>query len=76
LPRGTAPDTPEQPEPKPAPPRDTYSLAEFNARMGIHEATGRRWIQAGVIKAIRIRRRYRIPVSEVARLMKTAAVKP
>jgi excisionase family DNA binding protein len=73
LPRGSAPAALEPPAPPR--PRATYSLAEFNALMGIHEATGRRWIAAGVIKAIRIRRRYRIPVTEVPRLLKNAAVK-
>jgi excisionase family DNA binding protein len=49
--------------------RVTYSMSEFNQMFGIHEATGRRWVNAGVIRAIRIRGQYRIPASEVERLL-------
>jgi excisionase family DNA binding protein len=57
-------------------PRATLSLSEFTQRMGVHEATGRRWVHSGIIKALRIRRRFRIPVTELDRLLKTAKVKP
>jgi excisionase family DNA binding protein len=70
LPANSAPP-PDKPEPKVEPKveRVTYSMGEFCQRFGIHHDTARRWIKAGVVRAIRIRGRHRIPVSEERRLL-------
>jgi excisionase family DNA binding protein len=60
LPRDSAPDARE--------PRVLLKLNRFCKKMDIHEATARRWIAAGVVKAVKIRGQFRIPESEAERL--------
>jgi excisionase family DNA binding protein len=72
LPHQSAPPFAGREQPKPGA-RLTYDMGEFNAMMGIHEATGRRWIKAGVVRALKIRGQFRIPASEVERLLQGKA---
>jgi len=47
-----------------------YSVEEAAERLGVSQETVRRWVRLGHIKAVRPGfRAWRIPVSEVARLL-------
>jgi excisionase family DNA binding protein len=45
-----------------------YSTSEVAKRLGINRVTMYRWVQKGVVKAYKIGKRLKIPISEVERL--------
>jgi len=62
-------------EPEPAPPR-ALTLAETAARLACSPKTLRRMIDAGEINAVRVGRRYRVPLDELRRLLSSPAERP
>lgn len=50
--------------------RLTYKIAEYAHMFGLHEATVRRRIKAGDLHAVLVGRSYRIPATEVDRVMR------
>ena len=66
---GKAPP-PEKPgPPTPAPPSNLLTTEEVAARIGYHPESVRRCIRQGRIKPIRFGRSWRIPSSELARIL-------
>lgn len=52
----------------PWPGRATLAPAELASAMGVHPRTVRRWIKAGVLRAVLVNRRQLIPIDEALRI--------
>jgi excisionase family DNA binding protein len=61
-----------EPRPRPQLPTDrlAYSPSETGGLLGMSEASVRRAIRAGEIRAVRVGRRLLVPASEPARILK------
>ena len=55
-------------------PKLFYSVPEVARILGFSEVSVLTWIHEGKIKAVRVSKRWRIPVVEVKRLMKDAGI--
>lgn len=49
--------------------RETQSVAEVAARLGVHENTIRNWVRSGEVPAVRLGRRVLVPRVVIDRLL-------
>ena len=49
--------------------RETQSVAEVAARLGVHENTIRNWVRSGEVPAIRLGRKVLVPRVVIDRLL-------